>query len=713
MIDSADPAFWNSFANLAGFAGALAACTVGLWLLPRRARLGPAGDVTVAALGLTALWCLASVVVGSRSLVAETALALRNLAYLAMVYRLFAGDGRHTSFRPVRPVALVLAFAVLLQLVIAVAEHAINPRWVIGGPLSHLYLVVGMLVAVGSLVLVHNLYAGATGDARAALRWPAVALASVWIFELNLYTVAYLGGRWPVPLAATRGLAEALFAGLLMIGGSREHAGLRLRPSRAVAFHSMSLLVIAGYFVAMAAVSDWLAYAGGGFARWLQFSFLIGASAAALLVLPSRRARGWLRVTLTKHLFQHRYDYRGEWLRFTRTMAQDGDGAAPLQVRAVQAVADIADSPAGLLLIPGDDGELVLAARWQWPMIEVPALAGELPLIRYLERTGYIIDLAGLGGHDNQEAADAVVPAWMRADPRAWALVPLLHYERLVGAVLVARPPQARTLDWEDFDLLRVIGQQLATYLAEHSGQQALTEASRFDEFNRRIAFVMHDIKNLASQFSLLARNAERHADNPEFRVDMLKTLRNSADKLNMLIARLSRYGGGAVEKIEAVDIGIIARAVASQFAGRHQVTVIERAPCEVAGHAESLEQLLLHLVQNGVDASPADAPVFISLVDDGVYCSIEVVDSGHGMSPEFIRNRLFKPFDSSKPGGFGIGASEARELARAMGGRLEVESREGLGTRFLIRLPLAEAGKILRQLDNGATTNTTDRKTA
>ena len=86
---------------------------------------------------------------------------------------------------------------------------------------------------------------------------------------------------------------------------------------------------------------------------------------------------------------------------------------------------------------------------------------------------------------------------------------------------------------------------------AEQAGQEALGEAQRFDEFNRRIAFVMHDIKNLASQLSLLARNAEKHADNPAFRADMLVTLRNSADKLNALLARLGRYGGGGAEPAE------------------------------------------------------------------------------------------------------------------------------------------------------------------
>jgi len=283
----------------------------------------------------------------------------------------------------------------------------------------------------------------------------------------------------------------------------------------------------------------------------------------------------------------------------------------------------------------------------------------------------------------------AIIPEWLRTDTRAWALVPLLHFERLFGVVVLARPQVTRTLDWEDFDLLRVVGQQLASYLAEHEGQDALAEAARFDEFNRRIAFVMHDIKNLASQFSLLARNAEHHAENPAFRADMLVTLKNSADKLNALIARLSRYGKGSADAATSFDAGALIRTVAGQFAPARNVVVTECEEGIVHASREALEQSLLHLVQNAIDASVADSPVFLSHTIDGIQSRIEVIDSGCGMSPEFIRNRLFKPFVSSKPGGFGIGACEARDLVRAMGGRLDVESREGFGSRFIIRLPL------------------------
>jgi putative PEP-CTERM system histidine kinase len=413
------------------------------------------------------------------------------------------------------------------------------------------------------------------------------------------------------------------------------------------------------------------------------------ASALALALLPSKKVRGWLRVVIAKNLFQHRYDYRAEWLRFTDTIGRAGSDSSPLPERAVQAVADITDSPSGLLLTPREEGGLAIAARWNWPQIEVPAPAMEQAGARFFEESQFILDLDDIRAGRTHGIPAAGSPTWLLEDQNAWALVPLLHYERLVGVVVLSRPPLARLLDWEDFDLLRVIGRQLASYLAEQTTQDALGEAQRFDEFNRRIAFVMHDIKNLASQLSLLARNAEIHADKPEFRADMLITLRNSTDKLQALLTRLGRYGGAGNGQQQLVDLdGVLAR-VARQYENHQGVVLLDREPCTVRGDAEALEQALVHLVQNAIEASDADTPVFLDLRLDGANAVIEVVDSGCGMSPEFIRTRLFRPFHSSKQGGFGIGAFEARELVRAMGGRLDVESREGIGTRFLIRLPL------------------------
>ncbi|WP_155645957.1 XrtA/PEP-CTERM system histidine kinase PrsK, partial [Erythrobacter donghaensis] len=274
--------------------------------------------------------------------------------------------------------------------------------------------------------------------------------------------------------------------------------------------------------------------------------------------------------------------------------------------------------------------------------------------------------------------------------PNAWAIVPLVHFDRLAGLVVLSRPLVERRLDWEDLDLLRLVGRQLASYLAEARSQEALREADQFDEFNRRMAFVMHDIKNLVSQLSLVARNAERHADNPEFRKDMIATLQNSVGKMNTLIRRLTGYARSAGEGVRAIDAERVVRAVIAAKQAGHPVIASAAQRLMLMADPAQLEQVLGHLIQNAIDASPRDTPVYVSMARDGLNGVIEIVDHGAGMSAEFVRSKLFKPFISSKTDGFGIGAYEARLLVEAMHGRIEVESREGEGSRFSIHLPLA-----------------------
>lgn len=683
-----------AFAGLA--IGAVACIAATAWLAGYHARYGKSGRPIVVATGLTALWALTSIIAGTDTPAATLAETARNLGWLGVIYGFFAGDGRHLSVRPVKWVMAALAFVEIMHPVLLIAILSSDPV----GAKSFLQVsaIFRLLVAIGGLVLLHNLYLGAATATRQVLRWPSSALAAMWLFDLNFYAIAYLSGSAPALLTAMRGLVAAVFAAVMVLGARKASAQLRFQPSRAVAFQSISLILIGCYLISLFALAQWLGSADGATSARFQIAFVAAAIALTVLVAPSRRMRAWLRITLLKHLFQHRYDYREEWLRFTRTIGQvGGSHQAALEERVVKAIADMTDSPGGLLLRPAESGGLQLAARWEWPTADVPAVAMSAELVAALEKQTLIVEFDDQRQQQGERQLD--IPAWIVDDARAWALVPLLHFDRLVGLVVLARPVQGRRLDWEDFDLFRVAGQQVASYLAEHGSQEALAEAGRFDDFNRRIAFVMHDIKNLASQLSLLARNAELHADNPEFRSDMLITLRNAADKLNALLARLSRYGAHTAENCGPLRADQIALRIVDQFKAVHPIELVRSEKCEVRASAEPLEQALSHLVQNAIDASTLGTPVFISVTCDGMSAHVEVVDSGSGMTPEFVRNKLFKPFISSKPGGFGIGAYEARELIRAMNGSLEVESREGLGSRFVIRLPLAATSKLLETL--------------
>jgi putative PEP-CTERM system histidine kinase len=338
---------------------------------------------------------------------------------------------------------------------------------------------------------------------------------------------------------------------------------------------------------------------------------------------------------------------------------------------------------------------MAIAATSNWPDKNPPMgadIEADASFWSEVEARGRIIELDALRlGYGPQADRALPVPQWMLDEPAAWAGIPLIHHDRLVGIVLLTAPEYRRPLDWEDFDLLRSAGRQAASSLAEAHGQEALSNAQRFEEFNRRFAFILHDVKNLVSQLSLVARNAERHADNPEFRADMVATLQSSVGKMNDLLARLSPRSSSRVQRIEAQPLRpVIAAAIATKR-GEHDVKLLGDANLWAEFDGPALEQALGHLIQNAVESCSTASPVSVRVAARDGTVSISVADKGVGMDADFVRHQLFQPFASTKPGGFGIGAFEARALIAAMGGQLGVDSRPGKGTTFTILLPAAE----------------------
>jgi signal transduction histidine kinase len=167
---------------------------------------------------------------------------------------------------------------------------------------------------------------------------------------------------------------------------------------------------------------------------------------------------------------------------------------------------------------------------------------------------------------------------------------------------------------------------------------------------------------------------------------------------MNDLLARLSRERpGGEAPAVQPIEIGDLAARVAAVKARIHPLNVAGSGLAFADG--ARLEQALVHLVQNAIEASDLASPVELRVGSRGAEVVLEIIDHGHGMSAEFIRTRLFQPFVSTKEGGFGIGAYEARALVLAMGGRLDVVSEEGVGTRFTLSFPAAEDRRLVERL--------------
>ncbi len=641
------------------------------------------------ALAMTALWGLTIAGIGTEDVARWIAESARNMAWLCFMMALVRRDRGTLAITPVAIVYGIEFVLILVAALLAVSAASIADPVAVAS-IASVAMVIRMMIAVTALVLVQHLYSAVAPGARGGILLAAIALAAMWTLDLILHTIRYLHFSSLPEWIMARGIAMLLIAPLFGIAAHRG-GDWTLNFSRTLAYQSLSLVATGLYVLIVVLATSAIAAIGGPHVRILQTAFVFGSTAAMVTFFSTPWLRGWLKVKVAKHFFSHRYDYRTEWLRFTDTLGKPGDGAAPLEQRIVKAVADLTDSPAGLLLVPDGVG-LGVGANWNWDSDDLPGHGSDAALARYLETTTRIVELDAVRGDGGDAEERACVPLWILDRGEAWVLVPLVHFGKLAGVLLLARPPVDRSPDWEDLDLLRIAGRQVASYLAEARAQEALSDAQRFDEFNRRFAFIMHDIKNIVSQLSLVARNAERHADNPDFRADMVDTLKGSATRMNDLLARLSQHHHGRAESLGPVEIMTIVERVAAARRAQHAVIAGGERDAVALADVGRLEQLLGHLVQNAIEASPAGEPVNVMIARAGDRIAIDVIDRGSGMSPSFVRERLFKPFVSSKLGGFGLGAFEARQLAEAMGGQVDVFSREGEGTRFRVSLPVAVA---------------------
>jgi putative PEP-CTERM system histidine kinase len=284
-----------------------------------------------------------------------------------------------------------------------------------------------------------------------------------------------------------------------------------------------------------------------------------------------------------------------------------------------------------------------------------------------------------------------VLPDWLRTTQGFRIVSPLLQLDRLMGFVLLYDPPPPFELTYEDRDLLKTVGRHVATHIAQQEADRKLTESRQFEAYNRLTAFMMHDLKNSAAQLRLIVDNYERHKSNPEFIDDAIGTIANAVERMTRLIDQLR--GSTAPERLARVDLAALTREAVNRCSARQPRPVLHGCePVLVHANSERLTTVIEHVIRNAQDATRADGSVSVAITHRGAQVQLVVTDTGQGMDAEFLRDRLFRPFDSTKGAkGMGIGAYQVREYITRVAGSVEVQSSPGQGTRFTITMPVLE----------------------
>lgn len=672
MFTGPDP---SAIIILHGLCAATYAGLAGLVLT--RPPLSRSGILLLLACLLTSFWAGAFMLLWRSPVIGIAAWleVARSGAWYAFILHLYrrtvsGEDQVATAFRTMGLLAVIVVFGTPLLEVLA--GHG-------GFALTSIATATRLGFAVCNILLLENLYFNTPPESRWNINLLCVALGGIFLYDIVLYADAVLFHQLSLTLIEARAPAMMLAAPLIAVAVVRNRRwAIDIHVSRDVVFHSFTLIASGVFLLAVALIGEVFRRGGSEWGRVAETSMIFAAVLAVAVVVTSGSARSRIRSLLVENFFSHRYDYRREWLRCIDILTAP-EAFVPLHKRAIRAAAEVVDSPAGALFVrPPQDVAFQWAGSWNMPAVTTPIPPGH-PLVGQLTAAETVVRL------DEIEAA----AEWLPELQRLWLALPLCQADSLIGFVLLTLPRAQFKLDHEAYSLLRVVGHEIASRVAEQRAVQVLTQTQQLREYSQRFAFVIHDIKNVSGQLSMLLTNAEVYADNPEFQRDMLATVRASVGKITRLLTRLE------AERQER-DHALITpadrlRALIDARRATAEPDIVFTDTSAGAGAAidpDAFDTVVTHVLNNAIEASAADAVVRISLRADTSGIVVDVSDRGPGMTPEFVRDELFRPLRTSKAGGHGIGAFQAREVLRNAGGDLLAISKPGEGTTMRIILP-------------------------
>jgi putative PEP-CTERM system histidine kinase len=502
----------------------------------------------------------------------------------------------------------------------------------------------------------------------------------ILVAVLVYYSQALLHRTIDMNLVPFRSLALLVGVGLCGYSHLRADSLRGLTISRNVASRSMVVLAVGCYLLLLGGAGEGLRYFGLQNQRLLFIGFAVLAGLTLALILLSEKNRRKLNVFLHKHFYQHKYDYRNEWLMFTAQLSS-ADNLEKMQDAILSVYCEtFGRKGASLYLRDIESGAYQQKAGRH---LEFPqtCLFKDHPLVAYFKETDWVFNTDDQHSSPFDKIKDEFAPFGIKL------CVPLQHEQNLEGFIMLGEAVNpGETLNFEDYDLMKVLASQATSMLLSLKLSAQLSTAQEMAAIGKVSTFVIHDLKNHVSNLSLMVDNAREHMDNPEFQVDMLETLDETIAKVNALIARLKNIKEKKDLHLVQCDLAeIVNRGV--KASGLHP-QVNNGDEVQVCVDPEEIEKIVHNLVLNAHEAGSQNGSVTIN-VGKGETAFFEVTDQGCGMSTDFIRNRLFQPFQTTKQQGFGIGLYQCRQIVEAHGGRIEVSSKLNEGTSFKVHLPL------------------------
>jgi len=567
------------------------------------------------------------------------------------------------------------------------------------GPLGKAYL--GYLAVSMLLVLLNleGMLRAAPASSQRRLGGLFLSILAAVLGELLVVSAGVLQGR-------VVGGWLAMAAPLVFVSGSTAALALARRRLRdmsipvgrpVVYYSSVSITLAIGFLVLAFALSRVLPAMSDAFRALVVVGFLLFVAGGAVLLLVQPASGRAIRRFVDRNFYAYRYDYRREWGRVSRALTPS---ASPEEVcRQIESLArEIFDAdhiavhfredPAGAFrLLYGPPGSPT-------------SLEATHPVARWFERERWPV-LFSDRGLDPELRQGIESSRLLRSSLGAAVCSPLAVDEPVIALLWLS--PKRGDEAWadEDLEFLAAMSRQLASALWFSRQAERMAEARQLESLQRLSSFVLHDMKNHVSGLALVVENAKRHMGNPEFQRDAMSVVERTVRSLRELMSQVSGVSSppapqpAPVALRDLVSEALVESGLALESTPGLRVDVTVPTGAEAVLDRRQVGRVLVNLLVNAREAVPGTGTIGVRAItvsgaDGTEEAVLEVSDSGRGMSEEFIRTRLFKPFSTTKKGGLGVGLAQCRGIVEAHGGTIDARSRPGEGTVFTVRIPFA-----------------------